>query len=246
MLLMCPDEAAMTVVQMSAIPRFDAARKGADATVLTHDGCTVTWGELEAFANRRARLFASAGVKAGDFVTIALTNGNEFYETTFAVWKLGATPNPVNSKLPRAEFSAIVELVKPSLVVGGDEQAVFGLNRLPAKADASSFSSEPTDEPLSPSWKAMTSSRSAERAVAWPGASPPTSPRCRSWHGLSYAMIDEFASAETRGLRARMRKNNTPPLIEDRWLVLPEAAEEIEPARLAEQIERARQQVRQT
>jgi hypothetical protein len=33
-----------------------------------------------------------------------------------------------------------------------------------------------------------------------------------------------------------MRKNNTPPLIEDRRLVLPKAAEEIEPARLAEQI----------
>ena len=79
----------MTIVQMSAIPRFHAARKGADAAVLTHDGCTVTWGELEALANRRARLFASAGVKAGDFVTIALPNGNEFYETTFAVWKLG-------------------------------------------------------------------------------------------------------------------------------------------------------------
>jgi hypothetical protein len=63
---------------------------------------------------------------------------------------------------------------------------------------------------------------------------------------VSYATTNEFASAETRGLRARMRKNNTPPLIEDRRLVLPEAAEEIEPARLAEQIERARQQVRQT
>ena len=63
---------------------------------------------------------------------------------------------------------------------------------------------------------------------------------CRSRHGLSYAMTDELASAETRGLRARMRKNNIPPLIEDRRLVLPKAAEEIEPARLAEQIERAR------
>jgi bile acid-coenzyme A ligase len=115
----------MAMVQMSAIPRFHAARKGADAAVLTHDGWAVSWGELEVRANRRARLFASAGVKAGDFVTIALPNGNEFYETTFAVWKLGATPNPVPSKLPRAEFSAIIELVKPSLVVRGDEQAIF-------------------------------------------------------------------------------------------------------------------------
>ncbi len=40
-----PEEAAMAMVQMSAIPRFHAARKGADAAVLTHDGCTVSWGE---------------------------------------------------------------------------------------------------------------------------------------------------------------------------------------------------------
>ena len=121
----------MTIVQMSAIPRFHAARKGADAAVLTQDGCAVSWGELEVRANRRAR--PSVGVKAGDFVTIAMPNGNEFYETTFAVWKLGATPNPVPSKLPRAEFSAIIELVKPSLVVGGDEQA--GLRTEPASRE---------------------------------------------------------------------------------------------------------------
>ena len=153
----------MAVVQMSAIPRFYAARKGAGAPVLTHDGRTVTWGELEARANRRARLFALSGVKAGDFVTIALPNGNEFFETTFAVWKLGATPNPIASKLPRTEFSSIIDLVRPSLVVGGEEQAVTGITRLPADADTSSFSSEPGDEPLAQSWKAMTSGGSTGR-----------------------------------------------------------------------------------
>ena len=153
----------MALVQMSAVPRFHAARKGAGAAVLTHDGCTMSRGELEARANRRARLFASVGVIVGDFVTIALPNGNEFYETTFAVWKLGAVPNPVPSKLPRAEFAAILDLVKPSLVIGGEEQAVFEFNRLSAGADASCFSSEPDDEPLAPSWKAMTSGGSTGR-----------------------------------------------------------------------------------
>jgi bile acid-coenzyme A ligase len=164
----------MAMVQMSAIPRFHAARKGTGAAALTHDGCTVSWGELEASANRRARLFASAGVKVGDFVTIALPNGNEFYETTFAVWKLGAVPNPVPSKLPRAEFSAIIALVKPSLVVGGEEQAIFGYNRLPAGADASGFSSEPGNEPLAPSWKAMTSGGSTGRPKVIVDRSPAT------------------------------------------------------------------------
>ena len=153
----------MPLVQISSIPRFHAARKGAGAAAVTHDGQTISWGELEARANRRARLFASFGVGAGDFVTIALPNGNEFLETTFAVWKLGAVPNPVPSKLPRPEFAAIVDLVKPSLVVGGDAQATIGYNALPAGADASTFSSEPGDEPLAPSWKAMTSGGSTGR-----------------------------------------------------------------------------------
>jgi bile acid-coenzyme A ligase len=153
----------MPIVQMSAIARIHAARKGAGAPMLTHDGCTVSWGELETRANRRARLFASLGVKVGDFVTIALPNGNEFYETTFAVWKLGATPNPVPSKLPHGEFSAIIDLVKPALVVGGEDVTISGLNRLPAEADASGFSSEPGDEPLASSWKAITSGGSTGR-----------------------------------------------------------------------------------
>jgi bile acid-coenzyme A ligase len=153
----------MALVQISAIPRIHAARKGAGAPMLTHGGRTVSWGELEARANRRSRLFASHGVKEGDFVTIAVPNSNEFYETTFAVWKLGATPNPVPAKLPRDEFSAIIDLIKPSLVVGGEEQAVTGVGRLPAEADASEFSSEPCDEPLAPSWKAMTSGGSTGR-----------------------------------------------------------------------------------
>ena len=59
---------------------------------------------------------------------------------------------------PRREaLAAIIDLVKPSLLVGGEEQAIFGYNRLPAGADASGFSSEPGDEPLAPSSKAMTS-----------------------------------------------------------------------------------------
>ena len=99
----------MAMVQMSAIPRFHARRKGAGAAMLTHDGCTVSWGDLN------TREFGAPGYlpqweKGRRFVTIALPNGNEFYETTFAVWKLGATPNPVPSKLPRTEFAAILGL----------------------------------------------------------------------------------------------------------------------------------------
>ena len=79
----------MAVVQMSAIPRFHATRKGAGVPMLTHDGRTVSWDELEARANRRARLFASHGVKVNDFVTIALPMGT-------------------NSMRPRSQFGNLV------------------------------------------------------------------------------------------------------------------------------------------
>ena len=60
------------------------------------------------------------GVGQDDFVTLALPNGLEFYETAFAIWKLGATVNPVSWRLPDAELRAIVETAEPKLVVGVD------------------------------------------------------------------------------------------------------------------------------
>jgi bile acid-coenzyme A ligase len=51
-------------------------------------------------------------------VTLALPNGIEFLEATFAVWKLGAVPNPISSQLPERERAALVELADPALVVG--------------------------------------------------------------------------------------------------------------------------------
>ena len=82
------------------------------------EGETRTRGELDRRANRLARAYAALGVRAGDLVTIALPNGCEFYEACLAVWRLGATPNPVSARLPELERRAIVETASPALVVG--------------------------------------------------------------------------------------------------------------------------------
>ena len=78
----------------------------------------VTYEELDARSNRRARMLAAHGVGHGDFVTVALPNGLEFYETTFAIWKLGAIPNVVAAKLARPEMEAILDLVRPKIFIG--------------------------------------------------------------------------------------------------------------------------------
>ena len=65
-------------------------------------------------------------------VTIGLPNGIGFFEAAVATWKLGATPQPISSRLPAAERRAIVELANPSLVVGVDPAEASGRPTLPA------------------------------------------------------------------------------------------------------------------
>ncbi|MFO0689997.1 MAG: AMP-binding protein [Myxococcota bacterium] len=112
------------------------AERQPDAIALVHEGRTTRYGELDRAANRLARLFARCGVGEGDFVTLALPNGREFVEALFACWKLGATPQPVSPRLPRAERDAILALVAPKLVVGPPVGEVPGGRALSARGDA--------------------------------------------------------------------------------------------------------------
>ncbi|HEX2891669.1 AMP-binding protein [Vineibacter terrae] len=156
-------QAVGNVIPMGSLPAHHAARDPERAAV-TQDDASVSWRALEAAANRRARLFAASGVGEGDFVTIALPNGVEFYETSFAIWKLGATPNVVSSRLPDAELRAIVELVQPRLVVGPDPGRLPGWQVLPAgHTPDPSLSDAALPPKVAPYWKAMSSGGSTGR-----------------------------------------------------------------------------------
>jgi bile acid-coenzyme A ligase len=124
----------------------------------------ISYAELDARSTRRARMLAAEGVQRGDFVTIALPNCAEFYETTFALWKLGAVPNMVSHRLPDAELSAIVDLVQPRLVIGPDAARLPGQRVVSAgRAIDESLSTEPLPEAISPHHRAMTSGGSTGR-----------------------------------------------------------------------------------
>ena len=110
----------MSPIPLAAIPAHYAAALGDDAPCLIHPEGTLSWGALERAANRRARHLAALDVGENDLVTLALPNGNRFFETSFAVWKLGATPHIVSAKLPAAELREIVALAEPRLVIDSD------------------------------------------------------------------------------------------------------------------------------
>jgi bile acid-coenzyme A ligase len=103
-------------------------------------------------------------VKQDDFVTIALPNGIEFFESTFATWKLGATPQPVSAKLPKFERDQIVEVGEPSLVTGVTDDEHEHIASVPVGFQPdSAYSDAPLDERTAESFKAMTSGGSTGR-----------------------------------------------------------------------------------
>jgi bile acid-coenzyme A ligase len=91
---------------------------------VTCAGRTVSRLELELRTNRLARAYRELGVTPDSLVTIGLPNGIDAVEATVAVWKAGATPQPVSHRLPPGELAAILDLAEPSLVVGLDPSAL--------------------------------------------------------------------------------------------------------------------------
>jgi bile acid-coenzyme A ligase len=150
------------LIPMADVPRWYAERKPKDTIAIRHGADTLTWEQFERGANRRARAFAAKGVKPGDFVAIGLPNGNAFFETSFAVWKLGATPTSLSWRLPRGEAAAVLEVLRPALVVGG-EADWNAPNSLPSGFVPEGFSDEPLTNPVARYWKAMTSGGSTGR-----------------------------------------------------------------------------------
>jgi bile acid-coenzyme A ligase len=90
-----------------------------------------------------------------------LPNGIRFYETTVAVWKLGAVPQPVSYRLPAAELAALIDLADPTLVIGMDPGG--GRPWLKGGEPLDQMNDGPLDPAMSPHWKAMTSGGSTGR-----------------------------------------------------------------------------------
>ncbi|HEY1708756.1 MAG TPA: AMP-binding protein [Rhizomicrobium sp.] len=135
-----------------------------DAPAITCEGRTVTYGDFHKLTNRMARALAGRGVKLGDFVTIAMPNSIGFLEANFALWKLGATPQPVSWRLPPHEVNAIIELANSPLVISNNsgmeiDKAVVSPETLLSENDDDSD----LPDAIAPAWKAPTSGGSTGR-----------------------------------------------------------------------------------
>jgi len=155
-------------VPLVSYPRRLADLAAADPSrpAVTDEARTVTRDELEQLASDTAEAFAAYGVAQGDIVVLALPNAVEFLAAMIAAWKVGATPTPVSSRLPKRELDGIVELASPALIVGVDPGDHPRARCVPAgwKPDpALPAARDARLETVSDPWKGMTSGGSTGR-----------------------------------------------------------------------------------
>ena len=154
---MAADEVPAIGAQISRLAAEDP-----EAAALSHEGRTLTRRQLDATTNRLARAYAELGVRQGDYVTIAVPNSIEWVQAVVAVWKLGAIPQPLSSRLPDSEYAGLLDLMPRALLVGRpDPRGV--VRAVPGDFDPGDVSDAPLPEVVSPSLKSMASGGSTGR-----------------------------------------------------------------------------------
>jgi len=155
-----------------------------DRIVALDDTTTLTAQQLDRDSNRLARAYLARGVGQDSMVTIALPNTVEMIVACAAVWKCGATPQPVSLDLTADERADLQELVRPALVLGiasayaGTPSIPAGGRRIPAYPAPASLTHGPGPgrHPRHPARRAAP--RSSSRPLL--RSSTPTSPSRRS------------------------------------------------------------------
>ena len=133
-----------------------------EAPAVSHDGRTITRGELDSTTNRLARAYAGLGVRQGDYVTVALPNSIEWVQAVVATWKLGAVPQPLSARLPDAEYGHLLDLRERALLVGRPDPR-GKVRSVPGDFHPGDVSGEPLPEAVSPAVKSMASGGSTGR-----------------------------------------------------------------------------------
>ncbi|MGC9671571.1 amino acid adenylation domain-containing protein, partial [Planosporangium sp. 12N6] len=97
---------------------FEAQAAGTpDAVAVVHDGVTLSYGELNARANRLARLLVEYGAGPERFVGLALPRSTDLIVALLAVLKSGAAYLPIDPGYPAERIGFMLGDARPALVV---------------------------------------------------------------------------------------------------------------------------------
>lgn len=153
----------------------ELARKDPDRVMLTSlqpgSGSTqMTAGDMERRAAHWVHGLLELGVQRNDLVQISLPNGMDFAVACIAVWKAGATPQPISPQLSEVEAWSLSELVArhnggPAVLL--DASAVADL-----EARVSADGTPELSDAWADSWKAPATSGSTGNPKIVQAAAP--------------------------------------------------------------------------
>ncbi|GAA4667582.1 AMP-binding protein [Frondihabitans cladoniiphilus] len=150
------------------------AERDPDRVVAHFEGESLTASQLDRASNRLARAYLDRGVTPDSLVTVTLPNSLEVLVVCAAIWKCGATPQPVSTGLSAAERAEIDDLADPALLVGVPSSSAFPW--VPAGwsggVEVGVFSDAALPDAWASSWKAPTSSGSTGRPKVVLAAAP--------------------------------------------------------------------------
>ena len=161
------------------------ARFQPNAPAVSSGAETLSYEQLHRRTNRLARGLQALGVRHGDLVTLGLPNGVGFVEACYAIWKLGATPQPVSFRLPKGELEQIMELARTPIVIADFQHQID--RPLVSVADIAAKADDEADLPdaTAPISKAPTSGGSTGRPklilAGQPGVTFKETPEIGGW-----------------------------------------------------------------
>lgn len=129
--------------------------------MVTDEEGDATAGEIDLRANKLARALRAEGARRDDLVEVSLPNNVAFVVACLAVWRVGATPMPLNPTLGAAECNCLAELAEPRLRIGAPVPG----STVPSIVEDDAMDQSDTSLPdcWATSWKAPVTSGSTGR-----------------------------------------------------------------------------------
>lgn len=137
----------------------DRAARTPDEVLVVDEAGELTARELEESAAMLAVELRARGVRQDDLVAVSLPNGRDFVIACAAIWKAGATPQPVSAALTDDERARVEAVARPAAAIG-TRPASAGIEWFASVSTPASAGAEALPDLAAASWKAPTTSGS--------------------------------------------------------------------------------------